>query len=301
MTGLEGGGWTALLVEVSFWLSLAVGLSALAASLLGVAGRERGQRRLSTFSLGGMWVLQLLLAGAVAVRWIEVGHQPWQTLYEVLLLVSAFLVFSYLMVRFALREFRSSRISAAIFDFFTALTAGSTALLLFIGMGKDDSASVLPPALKSYWMAPHVVAYTFAYATLGIACTAVVTWWGVSLAARLRKGRVSQETGRWLAEFDRFAYAVVAVGFPFLTAALLMGSLWGQEAWGSYWGWDSKEVAALISWIIYVIYLHLRLVAGWRGGRLYAVLFAGAVSIAVCFLLFSFLPASFSSLHRYAE
>lgn len=301
MNGLEGGGVTAALVSVSFWLSLAVALLALAASVLGALGKERAVKKTSLASLAGVWILQFLLAFAVGSRWVEVGHQPWQTLYEVLLLVSAFLVLSYLLVRFTLREFRSTRISASIFDFFTALTAGTTALLLAIGMGKDDSASVLPPALKSYWMAPHVVAYTFAYATLAIACVAVVTWWGVSLLQKVRAGKVSEETGRWLGEFDRFAYAIVAVGFPFLTAALLMGSLWGQEAWGSYWGWDSKEVAALISWIIYVIYLHLRLVARWRGGRLYSVLFIGAVSIAVCFLLFSYLPASFSSLHRYAE
>ncbi len=300
MNGMESGGLTALLVRVSLWLSLAVSLAALAASLLGGLGKEKPAKRFSTVSLAGTWILQLLLAGAVGARWWEVGHQPWQTLYEVLVLVSAFLVLSYLLVRFALREFRSTKISAAIFDFFTALAAGTTALLLAIGMGKDDSASVLPPALKSYWMAPHVVAYTFAYATLAIACVAVITWWGVSLLQKVRGGKVSEETGRWLGEFDRFAYAIVAVGFPFLTAALLMGSLWGQEAWGSYWGWDSKEVAALISWIIYVIYLHLRLVARWRGGKLYAVLFVGALSIAVCFLLFSYLPASFSSLHKYA-
>ncbi len=300
MMGFGGAGVTGFLVGVSLWVSLVVALSALGAAAAGALGREKGARRASLVSLTGTWILQFLLAGAVAARWVEVGHQPWQTLYEVLLLVSAFLVFSYLLVRFALREFRSTRIAGAIFDFFTALTAGATALLLVIGMGKDDSASVLPPALKSYWMAPHVVAYTFAYATLAIACVAVVTWWSVSLLKKVRGGRVSEETARWLREFDRFAYAIVAVGFPFLTAALLMGSLWGQEAWGSYWGWDSKEVAALISWIIYVIYLHLRLVAGWRGGKLYTVLFLGAVSIAVCFLLFSYLPASFSSLHKYA-
>ncbi len=300
MSGMESGSVTAFLVRVSFWLALATGLAAGVASLLGFLGRVKALKKFSLASLAGMWVLQFLLAGAVGTRWLEVGHQPWQTLYEVLLLVSAFLVFSYLLVRFALREFRSTRISAAIFDFFTALTAGTAALLLFIGMGKDDSASVLPPALKSYWMAPHVVAYTFAYATLAIACVAVVTWWVVSFLQKTRGGRVSEETARWLGDFDRFAYAIVAVGFPFLTAALLMGSLWGQGAWGSYWGWDSKEVAALISWIIYVIYLHLRLVARWRGGKLYSVLFIGALSIAVCFLLFSYLPASFSSLHKYA-
>lgn len=295
---LEASG---LLHRAGLFLALGVGLVSLSAALAGLLGKLAAARRLSLAGLAGLWLLQPVLVGAVLLRWVEVGHEPWQTLYEVLLLCSAFLALSCLGVRLALREFRRGSIGSALFDLFTAVSAVFAAGLLFYGAGKDDSAATLPPALRSAWMAPHVVAYVFAYAALFIACAGVVTWWLVAGWSKIRPGAISQDTRRWLADFDRCAYAIVAVGFPFLTAALLMGSLWGQTAWGNWWGWDSKEVAALVSWIVYVIYLHLRLLKGWRGGSLLAVLFLGGLSIVVCFVLFSYLPASFSSVHRYAE
>ena len=108
------------------------------------------------------------------------GHEPWQTWYEVGLLCGAFLVFSYLIVRYALREFRQGSLAQAIFEVFTAVTAAFTAGMLAYAAAKGDAAGVLPPALKSAWFAPHVVAYIFAYATLFIACAGVVTWWAVA-------------------------------------------------------------------------------------------------------------------------
>ena len=62
---------------------------------------------------------------------------------------------------------------------------------------------------------------------------------------------------------------------PFLTAGLWMGAFWAQEAWANYWGWDSKENSALISWLIYIIYIHLRMLGGYRGQKAMAVLMAG--------------------------
>lgn len=100
---------------------------------------------------------------------------------------------------------------------------------------------------------------------------------------------------------DRFSWLIFVVGFPFLTAGIVQGALWAQEAWALYWGWDSKEVSALISWLFYVVYLHLRYVAGWRGERAMAILYFGGLSIYITFQLFGDLPASQSSLHRYTD
>lgn len=105
----------------------------------------------------------------------------------------------------------------------------------------------------------------------------------------------------WDKGIDRFCWTVFLVGFPFLTAGLIQGALWAQEAWAIYWGWDSKEVSALISWLVYAIYLHLRFVAGWRGERGLWLVLLGGVSIFITFQLFGYLPASQSSLHRYTD
>ncbi len=109
----------------------------------------------------------------------------------------------------------------------------------------------------------------------------------------------------WLPEWgktlDDLSFRVFAVGFPFLTAGVMMGALWAQESWANYWGWDSKEVTALLTWIVYLVYLHLRFVAGWRGPKSMKILLAGAVSIFITFQLFGYLPDSQKSLHRYTD
>lgn len=105
----------------------------------------------------------------------------------------------------------------------------------------------------------------------------------------------------WEAGADRLTWRIFLIGFPFLTAGLIQGALWAQDAWATYWGWDSKEVSALISWAFYAVYLHLRYTRGWRGERGMWLLFLGGFSIYITFLLFGYLPASQRSLHRYTD
>ena len=71
---------------------------------------------------------------------------------------------------------------------------------------------------------------------------------------------------------DEIGYRAVVVGFPFLTLTIILGAVWADTAWGSYWSWDPKETASLVTWFIYGAYLHARVMRGWRGkpGRLAA-------------------------------
>lgn len=64
---------------------------------------------------------------------------------------------------------------------------------------------------------------------------------------------------------DEVSYKAIAVGFLFFTIATILGALWAAEAWGGYWSWDPKETWALIVWLNYAAWLHVRLVKGWRG------------------------------------
>ena len=71
------------------------------------------------------------------------------------------------------------------------------------------------------------------------------------------------DTGdRLLKEMDNLSYRCLGAGFALLTAGLISGAVWANEAWGSYWSWDPKETWALITWFTYATYLHSRLVAG---------------------------------------
>jgi ABC-type transport system involved in cytochrome c biogenesis permease subunit len=66
-------------------------------------------------------------------------------------------------------------------------------------------------------------------------------------------------------KLDRGAYYVILIAFALVAVVLVTGALWAHYAWGRYWGWDPKEVGALVIWINYAIYLHARVTYGWVG------------------------------------
>lgn len=69
-------------------------------------------------------------------------------------------------------------------------------------------------------------------------------------------------------DLDEISYRAIAIGYPIFTlGALIFAMIWAQEAWGRFWGWDPKEVWALITWLFYAVLLHLRLSRGWIGTK----------------------------------
>ncbi|MEK4522287.1 MULTISPECIES: c-type cytochrome biogenesis protein CcsB [unclassified Psychrobacillus] len=67
---------------------------------------------------------------------------------------------------------------------------------------------------------------------------------------------------------DEIGYRAVLIGFPVFTlGALIFAMIWAHEAWSRFWGWDPKEVWALITWLFYAVFLHLRLTKGWQGEK----------------------------------
>ena len=92
-------------------------------------------------------------------------------------------------------------------------------------------------------------------------------------------------------------YRCVAMAYPFLTLGIVTGAIWGNEAWGRYWGWDPKENWALITWLVYGLYLHLHINTKWRT--------AGTVWVSIVgfwALVFTWLGVNYllSGLHSYA-
>ena len=97
-------------------------------------------------------------------------------------------------------------------------------------------------------------------------------------------------------KLDLWSYRTIGVGFPFLTLGIISGAVWANEAWGSYWSWDPKETWALITWLIFAIYLHSRLLKGWQGQKAAMLGSAGFFVIWVCYLGVNFLG---KGLHSY--
>jgi len=83
---------------------------------------------------------------------------------------------------------------------------------------------------------------------------------------------------------DRITYKTICLAFPLLTLMIAAGAYWANQTWGSYWSWDPKETWAAITWLVYALYLHMRITRGWRGRR--AAYFAIAGFAVVMFTFF---------------
>ncbi len=96
---------------------------------------------------------------------------------------------------------------------------------------------------------------------------------------------------------DRITYKTISLAFPLLTLMIAAGAYWANQTWGSYWSWDPKETWAAITWLVYALYLHMRVTRGWRGRR--AAYFA-IVGFAVVMFTFFGVTYLLPGLHAYA-
>ena len=101
------------------------------------------------------------------------------------------------------------------------------------------------PALMSPWFVPHVIVYMMSYAILGAATV---------MALYLLFFKKKQISPGEMASVDDLVF----VGLAFLTFGMLFGALWAKEAWGGFWTWDPKETWAAVTWLCYLLYIHLR-------------------------------------------
>lgn len=97
---------------------------------------------------------------------------------------------------------------------------------------------------------------------------------------------------------DDVMYKAIAVGFAFFTIATVLGALWAADAWGGYWSWDPKETWALIVWLNYAAWLHMRLMKGLRGT---ASAWWALVGLAITTFAFLGVNMFLSGLHSYGE
>jgi cytochrome c-type biogenesis protein CcsB len=115
-----------------------------------------------------------------------------------------------------------------------------------------ESAAKPPiPALRSAWLVLHVSLAFIGEALFAFAFVTALA----SLGARARR-----DDDR-IRELDRLTYTGIALGYPVFTlGALVFGAVWAEAAWGRWWSWDPKETWALITWLVYTAFLHLRFV-----------------------------------------
>jgi cytochrome c-type biogenesis protein CcsB len=217
---------------------------------------------------GGQWAGRLvtglaaiaggLLTAGLVQRGLEAGHWPLTNRYEFALCFTWAIVAVYLLLEASRRERR-----AGVFVLAVALLVATYA----VSRPADERAiAPLLPALRSVWLQVHVLTAVVAYGAFGVAA-------GLGLMRLVHR----EGNGRWPAatEVERAMERAVALGFPWLTLSILTGAIWAQQAWGRYWGWDPKETWALVTWLWFLLILHVRPLRRWRGRRLAGLTVAG--------------------------
>jgi cytochrome c-type biogenesis protein CcsB len=117
---------------------------------------------------------------------------------------------------------------------------------------------------------------------------------------RANAGMAASSEAKKAAEmYDDVGFRCVSIGFPLLTIGIITGGLWANHAWGSYWSWDPKESMALVTWISYAAYIHLRVQRDLSAEKLSVVSVLGLLLTLLTYLGFNSL--GFGGLHSYGK
>ena len=238
------------------------------------------------------WAAVVLGWTGMMVRWFEsyligadVGHIPVSNLYEVFILFALITAMFYLHYE---QHYATRQLGA----FVMLIIAAAVAFLLWYTVSRDAAGiEPLVPALQSWWMKIHVPANFIGYGTFALAAM-------VGSAYLLKSHGILADRLPALEVLDDVMYKSISVGFAFFTVATILGALWAAEAWGGYWSWDPKETWALIVWLNYAAWLHMRLMTGLRG-RVAA--WWALVGLLVTTFAFIGVNMFLSGLHSYGE
>ena len=180
------------------------------------------------------------------------------------------------------------------FSFLGVFAAPVVFLIMGYAAMQSREIHALMPALQSNWLVFHVSTAILSYGAFGVS---FVLGFIFLVREKIRKDGFMDQHIPDRDKLDVIEYRSVCLGLLFLTITIITGAFWAKKCWGSYWNWDPKETWSLVTWIIYAVYLHLRIMRGWKGKA--AAIFAVVGFICVIFTYIgvnTFLPG----LHSYA-
>nr|YP_010882716.1 cytochrome c heme attachment protein [Androsace filiformis]WIF27300.1 cytochrome c heme attachment protein [Androsace filiformis] len=242
--------------------------------------------KLSDSSKRGMIMAFFCITGLLAIRWIYSGHFPLSNLYESLI----FLSWSFSIIHIAPYFKKTKNDLSAITAPSVLFTQGFATSGLLTEIHQSE---ILVPALQSEWLIMHVSMMVLGYAALlcgsllSVALLVITFRKDITLFYNKNNllnlnesfsfgeiqcmNKTSNFFGntyffsaknyyrsQLIQQLDNWGYRVISIGFIFLTIGILSGAVWANEAWGSYWNWDPKEIWAFITWTVFAIYLHSR-------------------------------------------
>jgi cytochrome c-type biogenesis protein CcsB len=235
-------------------------------------------RALAQYGTYFTWLGLAFLTACLLFLTIGTGHGPFTNQYEFSVSFAWGMVLAYVYFE---RKYHVRTIGLLI------LPIAAAFLLYALSMGA--TANPLVPALQNPpLLITHIVVAVLAYGAFSISFAAAALY-----LIQPEEGKAGLPKPALL---DEMGYRAVIIGFPLMTLTVVIGGLWAEKAWGTYWSWDPKETASLITWLIYGAYLHARVARGWVGRRAAWLLILGFVSVLFCF----FGNLFFGGLHSYA-
>lgn len=279
-------------------------------------GKKTTANRFSRLGRYGIILSNVLLGLLLVVRWKESGHFPLSNLYESLMFLSwSFTVLHLFFFKEnnetsgtdqnqlvsvnstpgttttagALNKTTFSLSDKLLGAITTPSALFTNAFATFTLPKEMQEASPLVPALQSNWLMMHVTVMILSYAALILGSLLalaflILTNSNKEVSQNQKEDKKEGKKMKLAFILDNLSYRILGIGFPFLTIGILSGAVWANEAWGSYWSWDPKETWALLTWLIFAIYLHTRLNKGWEGQKPAMIASFGFVIVWVCYL-----------------
>jgi cytochrome c-type biogenesis protein CcsB len=260
------------------------------------------ERRIANTAVGLValgWPFHL---ASILTRALEAGHWPLGNIYEYSTGISFVVATTFLVI-----TLRAGQRLLGVPAMIVTIALMAVAYMLYVPPGD------LVPALHSYWLTIHVTSMAtasgllvfsslfamfflvrewadgYALATAGGASGMPGVSAGAGGAAVMTPGSGGGGLIPGLASafrrlpaaatLDSWSFRFVMIGFPVWTFGVMMGAVWGEHAWGRYWGWDPKETFSFIVWVVFAIYLHARVTYGWKGRRAALITVVGFVAI----------------------
>ncbi len=217
-------------------------------------------------------------AVAILIRWVELGHGPYMSSYEVLSSNTWLAIVLFLVVQFKMPK--AKLIGAVVLPI--------SVIALGAGFYLSTKINYLPPSLRGYWLFIHIFFAKLAYDCflIGLAFAVLI----LLRSSRLGNGNRLLSRVPPNERLDELSYRFSALGFLFLAVMIIAGSIWANQAWGRYWGWDMTETWSLITWLVYAIYLHSRFTYNWRNEKSAWFLIFGMVFVVITFFVLPYVP-----------
>jgi cytochrome c-type biogenesis protein CcsB len=234
---------------------------------------------LSRAALGLSLVGWMALGVSLLVRALIVGRGPWGNMFEFSVAFTFSMIGGYLFLqrRYPIRSIGFLPMGIAL------------AMLLYASSLPSEIKPLVPALQNAPLLTIHVGMAVLSYGIFATSFAAAVAY--------LVQGQTDRFA--WLPShkvLDEAAYRSVIIGFPIFATMIILGSWWASIAWSRYWGWDPKETAALVTWLIYAVYLHARSQRSWAGRPAALLLVVGFGMVLVTYSG----SLWFSGLHAYS-